>query len=124
MEKYLTEIQNVSVRKHVTKFRLSNHRLAIETGRHNGTALDERFCTFCPDKIENEIHFVFECSALKHLRDRLILPQIDGITGFEFFPGNFKIKTLMSDMKYETCKFIADGSDLRDYLISKPKTLD
>lgn len=65
MEKYLVEIKNVSVRQQVTKFRLSNHRLAIETGRHNKTPLEMRFCTFCPDKIEDETHFLFECSLLK-----------------------------------------------------------
>ena len=122
LERYLTEIKNFSLRQYVTKFRLSNHRLAIETGRHNGTALNERFCTFCPGKIEDEFHFLFECSVLRHLRNRLITPQIDDITGFDFFPCNFKIKTLMCDMKHETCKFIADGSELRDYLLSKPKT--
>ena len=123
MEKYLVEIKNVSVRQQVTKFRLSNHRLAIETGRHNNTPLEMRFCTFCPDKIEDETHFLFECSLLKHLRDRFIAPQIDGIRGFEFFPANFKIKTLMDDMNFETCKFISDGSELRDFLISQPKSL-
>ena len=46
-----------------------------------------------------------------------------GIAGFEFYPGIFKMKTLMSDVKYDTCKFIADGTDLRNHLISKPKTL-
>ena len=107
----------------MTKFRLSNHRLAIETGRHNNTPLEMRFCTFCPDKIEDETHFLFECSLLKHLRDRFIAPQIDRIIGFEFFPANFKIKTLMDDMNYETCKFISDGSELRDFLISQPKSL-
>ena len=33
-EKYLTDIKNTSVRKNVTKFRLSNHKLMIEVGRH------------------------------------------------------------------------------------------
>ena len=49
------------------------------------------------------------------IRDRFIAPQIDGIIGFEFFPANFKIKTLMDDMNNETCKFISDGSESRNF---------
>ena len=33
-EKYLTDIKNIHTRINVTKFRLSNHKLMIETGRH------------------------------------------------------------------------------------------
>jgi len=123
LEKYLAEVKNVSIRQHVTKFRLSNHRLAIETGRHDGVSPEERFCTFCPNEIEDEAHFLFKCSALRHLRTRYLEHITGGITGFEFFPSKFKLKALMSEVKYDTCKFIADGTDLRNYLISKPKTL-
>ena len=35
-EKYLSDVKNVAVRNQVTKFRLSNHRLMIEVGRHMG----------------------------------------------------------------------------------------
>ena len=34
IEKYLISIKNTDIRSKVTKLRLSNHRLAIETGRH------------------------------------------------------------------------------------------
>ena len=124
MAKYLTEIKNVTIRSHVTKFRLSNHRLAIETGRHDGTSKEERFCTFCPGKIENEYHFLYECSLLRHLRQRHLEPSIGGISGFEFFPINFKMNTLLSNVEYDTCKYIADGMDLRNFLASNPKPCD
>lgn len=124
MEKYLTKIKNVSIRSHVTKFRLSNHRLPIETGRHNGVPREERLCMFCPENIENEFHFLYECSVLGHLRQRYLEPFITGISGFEFFPIDIKLCTLMTEMEYDTCKFIADGMDLRNFLASKPKTFD
>merc|ERR1712240_795106 len=59
-EKYLVNVRNFSIRSHVTKFRLSNHRLAIETGRHTTpkTPKEERFCQFCPGKVEDEYHFL------------------------------------------------------------------
>ena len=114
-------MKNVSIRQHVTKFRLSNHRLAIETGRHDGTAPEARYCPFCPNEIEDEAHFLFKCSTLRHLRLRHLEPIKRGITGFDFFPNSFKLKALMSDVEYDTCKFIADGTELRNFLISKPR---
>ena len=95
MEGYLQWINNISIRSQVTKLRLSNHQLAIETERHNGVSRDERFCMFCPRKIEDEFHFLFECSAIGHLRRRLLDPIIQRISGFQFFPKDIKLKTLL-----------------------------
>ena len=119
-EKYLTEVKNFTIRQQVTKFRLSNHRLAIETGRYVGLEPEKRFCTFCPDKVEDEAHFLFKCSVPRHLRNTYLEPLTSCIPGFEFFPDNFKLKVLMSEVKYDTCKFIADATELRNFLISKP----
>ena len=95
IEKYLIEIRNVAIRQQVTKFRLSNHKLAIETGRYEGLEPDERFCPFCPDKVENEAHFLFHCPIFTHLRNKYLEPVISSILGFEYFPDNFKLKTLL-----------------------------
>ena len=84
---------------------------------------NHRFCNFCPDKIEDEVHFLFNCPILNHLRNTYIDPIINEITGFEYFPDGLKLKAMMIEMKYHTCKFIADAMDLRNYLVSKPRTL-
>ena len=122
MEKYLIEIKNIAIRQQVTKFRLSNHKLAIETGRYEGLQPDERFCPFCPNTIEDEAHFLFHCPVFSHLRNRDLEPSTSSIVGFEYFPDFFKLKTIMSDLKYDTCKFIANAAELRHFLVSKPKT--
>ena len=45
---------------------------------------------------------------------RIVLePLTSQIRGFEFFPRELKMKTLLSEMEYDTCKFISDGSELR-----------
>ena len=77
LEKYLLEIMNPSVRTYVTKFRLSNHRLMIEVGRHQNTPKENRFCPFCPGEIENEMHMLFECNVYKYLRTKFIQQVID-----------------------------------------------
>ena len=55
-ENYLSQIQNTQNRISLTKFRLSNHCLLIETGRHQHLEKNLRFCPFCPRSIEDEFH--------------------------------------------------------------------
>ena len=45
-EEYLNTIHNTDVRVSFTKFRLSNHSLMIEKGRHQNVDKDQRFCPF------------------------------------------------------------------------------
>ena len=116
-------MKNISVRQQVTKFRLSAHRLAIETGRYIGLHEEDRRCEFCPGRVEDEVHFLFECTLLRHLRQRFLEPLISQIRGFEFFPRELKMKALLSEMEYDTCKFISDGSELRYFIMSKPKSI-
>ena len=37
----------------------------IEKGRHKRPR-EERFCLFCPSTVENEIHFLTQCSTYKN----------------------------------------------------------
>ena len=107
----------------VTKLRLSNHRLAIETGRHDGVEPGKRFCPFCLDKVENDAHFLLICPVLRHLRKTFLTPVTSSLPGFEYFPENFNLKALLADMKYEVCELIAETTELRNFLVSKPKTI-
>ena len=97
-EKYLTEIRNISILQQVTKFRLSNHKLAIETGRHEGVERDERICPFCPNEVEDEVHFLLKCPILKHLRNEYLEPLTRTVPGFEYFSDDFKLKTILTDL--------------------------
>ena len=53
----------------ITRWRLSNHDLKIETGRYTRpiTPREERFCTMC-GVIEDEYHAVFICPRYEELR--------------------------------------------------------
>ena len=62
-EPYITEIQNVNHRIAFSKFRLSNHSLMIEKGRHLKMNKESRLCQFCPRSIEDEIHFLIGCKT-------------------------------------------------------------
>ena len=103
---------------------IDNAKSSHFVGRHDGLPPDRRFCHFCPGQVEDEAHFLFKCPVLRHLREIYITPKTDSIPGFEFFPDNFKLKSLMDDMEYGTSKFIASATELRDFLVSKPRTME
>ena len=123
-EQYLTDMKNVQERTLVTKFRLSNHRLMIEVGRHDDTAQEERFCPFCPQAVEHESHFMFTCPTYSHLRERYLKPVTNDIRSFHYLPHDRRMQMLLSSMEQGTCKFIASSLDLRKFLVSKPKGFD
>ena len=71
LETYLTTMNNIKHRTQLTRFRLSNHTLMIEKGRHQNIDKNLRFCPFCPGTIEDEIHFVLECQCFATHRKEL-----------------------------------------------------
>ena len=119
-EIYLSEIRNPSVRIQVSKFRLSNHRLMIEVGRHNGIPKELRFCPFCPQKVENELHFLLECSLYKTQRANLINPLINMTHGFTYFTESQKLEYLLRNVESNISSYIANCFDIRT-LLSNPK---
>ena len=66
-EPYPKQISNTRYKNALTKLRVSSHSLAIERGRHLGTAIQEILCTVC-NVIEEEKHFLFECCINEELR--------------------------------------------------------
>ncbi len=123
IENYLVNVKNISERKHITKFRLSNHRLMIEVGRHKGLIKEERFCPFCPDKVEDEYHFLVECTTYREQREHFLGPILRLIPNFSDFSTTDKIEILMCKMDNNICKYISNCMDIRAFLESKPKRL-
>ena len=54
----------------ITRWRLSNHSLNIETGRYTRpyTERTERICTLCTSSIEDEHHVIFVCPRYEDIR--------------------------------------------------------
>ena len=71
-ETYLDISMNTNWRIHLSRFRVSAHRLAIEMGRRLGTELDKRLCPKCETHmIEDEWHFLFICPLYRQEREKL-----------------------------------------------------
>ena len=121
-ESYLSEIKNTSVRTKVSRFRLSNHKLMIEVGRHRGVGnRSERLCPFCPDRVEDESHFLLFCPAYRYQRQMFLGPIANQNYNFKNLSVNEKLEFLMCKMDGDLCTFIANSMDIREFLINKPK---
>ena len=85
LEEYLTSVPK-KYRKDLTRFRISAHNLAIERGRYTRppTPLENRTCPNCPDKVENEFHFLLECPMYKEGRQEMV-------QNIEIICPNFKL---------------------------------
>ena len=65
IDTYLTDIQNIKYRSAITKLRLSNHPLLIETSRHCKIECQLRFCPFCPTMMKMKYIFQFSVRHIK-----------------------------------------------------------
>lgn len=93
-ELYLFQVRNVNYRRALTRFRVSSHKLAIETGRHHRekVPVHKRICAFCKDQlIDDEIHFLVQCEYNKEERNTLYhyakthIPDISSKSNIELF---------------------------------------
>ena len=120
-EKYLTEIKNTTTRKQVSKFRLSNHTLMIETGRHNKIPKEKRFCHFCTGTVETETHFLLQCPTYATMRDILYKTFTESNLEFPSYTINEKLEYLMINLNKTTAKYIFNSFELRSFLLTHPK---
>ena len=66
------EFLNERKRVIISRWRLSSHQLKIETGRYTTpkTPRNDRTCSVCPTKIEDECHVIFDCPLYHVVRTR------------------------------------------------------
>ena len=59
------------------KFRTTNHKLPIETGRWNNIDRVNRICTNCDNiAIGDEYHYIMECEYFSNFRNRFIVTNL------------------------------------------------
>ena len=122
IEKYLIDIYNPKIRTTFTKFRLSNHALMIETGRFKKVPKEQRFCPFCVNIVESEVHFLINCPTYQPLRTKLLQPIINTLPTFKYYTEVEMFLYILSDKYIKTTpKFIQNCMDLRSLLINRPK---
>ena len=121
-ENYLDEIQNLKHRNALTKLRLSNHNLMIEKGRHNKTEIENRFCPFCLNLVEDEIHFLLICKTFREIRCPIVQPNLDPYSlNTEQLKNRFIYLIKKNTKIKEIARCIYTMFQCRDYLLTKPR---
>ena len=60
------------------KFRTANHRLPVETGRYDGTPLEDRKCPLCDsDQVGSEKHYLFDCHYFHTIRQQYLTNHLN-----------------------------------------------
>lgn len=100
----------------LSRFRLSSHSLAIESGRYNNTPREERLCIHCNmNTIENEYHFLLVCPFYADLRRKYLSPY------YCRWPTLNKFKSLMQNKTDTTVnklsKFIYYANERRTTIV-------
>ena len=123
-EKYLHEVKNVKARQALTKFRLSNHTLSIERGRYTTpkTPKEQRFCPFCPDQVEDELHFLLTCPVYR-------IPRIEMIDAMTHVKTSFRtdsrekqfIELMKTENAHLVSKIIQNFFEIRQFFVSSPR---
>lgn len=123
-EPYLRTVKNIKDRISMTKFRLSNHKLMIEKGRHRGLDKSARICPFC-NTVEDEIHFLINCKEFRHVRAELLtkVAEVINIPNIETREHKDLFKLLLSrkEILPLVAKYLNKSMELRDFLIEKPR---
>ena len=115
-EFYLNNIPNITDRISMTKFRLSNHKLMIEKGRHNNIEYNKRYCQFCQNCIENEYHFIIKCPAYDPIRV-ILMEKINIENQHLSNEPLFIFLMINKDIVRHTAHFITRANDIRDFLL-------
>ena len=118
-ENYLNLIPCDKERVALSKFRLSNHQLMIEKGRHLNITKELRFCPLCPKVIEDELHFLVICKGFREQRETLFKQISLRNKNFQHLNNLEKLKFLVSnkDTIKVAAKFILQSNQLRQSLM-------
>ena len=115
----MKKIRNLSIRIQFSKFRLSDHNLEIEKGRHKGLGADVRFCPFFKNEVETEAHFLLLCPLYTHIREHDQCFQIPKM----ILSDAEKFVHLMTKGS-EIATFVHKAMELRNFLLSLPRRAD
>ena len=104
-----------------TRLRLSNHQLMIEKMRHQFPKPPEaeRRCPFCPDHVEDEVHFLLHCPTFSLHRNALLSLATSTIVDFDSLSDIEKFEIFMTEENFAkmAAKYIRTAFEVREFLI-------
>ena len=108
IEPYVIIVNNRGHRSALAQFRSGILPLSVETGRFTNIPLEYRLCIFCDSNhLEDETHFLFNCSFYTSLRIELFTQASSICPNFSTMSNTEKLNFFMSrDIVKQTAKYI------------------
>ena len=100
LEEYLQSVRDTKQRRILSRYRLSEHSLAIETGRHRKSWLprEQRVCVHCrTGEIETETHFLLHCHKYSSVRELYFSKLTNVIQNFTAMTEVDQMKILLGE---------------------------
>ncbi|CAG2193349.1 unnamed protein product [Mytilus edulis] len=108
-ESYIKLNLSKSQRSCVAQLRCGILPLRIETGRYIGEQREERICNFCTENsIEDESHFVLDCSLYTELRNEHFKDIISDVN-FLQMNNDEKLYHILINFPRKTAKYLVDA---------------
>ena len=119
LAEYLSTVRDRKQRQILTKYRLSDHQLAIETGRHKKSwqPKENRICGHCSTgEVETEMHFLLQCETFIDIRNSYCNKFNSVIADFKDLSDLSKVKILLGegDRAYLAAQYVSTCHNLRD----------
>ena len=131
LESYLTSLTSRKLRVKLSKFRLSDHPLMIEKGRHCKPIIprEQRFCPICPNNVESEKHFLLSCQLFKDNRDlfyetfRMLVPNFENLSMDEKFTyimsqEDLTMNHILAQTIYDWMEYRQENVDLLNLILN------
>ena len=112
--------KNFDKRRCLTKFRISSHKLKIETGRFTRplTPLEQRVCDHCLMTIEDEFHFLMQCPRYSHIRSNFFSNVQKQCKNFSLLSSKLQFNWLLANSDnlviIQLANFIYDCFEIHD----------
>ena len=83
----------------------------------------ERVCPFCPEHVEDEMHFLVGCKNFKIHRETLFSHASNVLVGFQHLSHKQKLIKLANDplIVKATAKYLRKTFELREFLLKPHK---
>ena len=127
LEPYLMQRNKRKLRVTTTKLRLSDHCLAIETGRRRSPKIDRenRLCQICDKEfIEDEKHFLLKCENYSDIRNAFLNNVFESYPNTKQLSPDDLLQFMFLCEDQETInnllKFIGQITDIREKAVQVP----
>ena len=116
-ERYVKFNLDCKERSMLAQLRMGTLALHVETGRYRNLPLNRRFCFHCLDQIEDEIHFVFDCTLYTEYRLELFSYVHNLGRDLSNLSCYVKLILLFHEFPRQFAKYICKSFTKRKYLL-------